>query len=166
MKNKYIILGLVGIVIIVGFAIVLNIPGTSENDNGVKTEENGETNPNGQEPDAEAYVSPENGMVSPVVPLSAQSDYIIDITTAGFSPAELTIKKGESIIWTNRSKAGHWIEPIGDNIYPEEGDCGSKLDSCVALRLGESFKVTFNVAGVWGFHDKLNPEFSGTITVE
>lgn len=109
---------------------------------------------------------PADGMVKPVVPIEKQANYIIDITTAGFSPAELKVKKGDSIIWTNRDKAKHQIMADAAMSYPEKGECGSKLNSCVSLSLGDSFRVTFNEIGVWKYSDKLNPKFTGIVIVE
>ncbi|HEY4496783.1 MAG TPA: hypothetical protein VI432_01360 [Candidatus Paceibacterota bacterium] len=106
----------------------------------------------------------DDGAIIPTVPLSRQANQIIDITTIGFSPSETTIDKGDSIIWTNRDRNSHKLQATGA-IYPEDGDCGSKLNSCAALKLGDSWKVTFNVSGEWNYRDELNPQFTGVVTV-
>ena len=87
---------------------------------------------------------------------------MIDITTAGFSPDIISVKKGSSIIWTNRDKAEHWIY---NTDYTEKGACGTKFNSCAGLKLGENLRVTFDKTGTWNYIDKLNPKFKGQVTV-
>ena len=112
------------------------------------------------------YTPPKVGIVQPVVPITEQANVVIDITAVGFSPAVVTIKPGQSVIWTNRDRASHWIVPDPTDPYPSNGTCGSALNSCQALALGQSFRFTFSKAGTWGYYDKLNPKFAGEIVVQ
>ncbi len=109
---------------------------------------------------------PEDGAIEPIIPIESQADFIIDITPVGFSPETLRIKKGDSVIWTSRDKYNsHQIVSTGTK-YPESGDCGTKMDSCETIELGESFRATFNVVGTWTYADKLHPQYKGTVIVE
>ena len=114
---------------------------------------------------APVYVPPDNGKIEPVQPLSKQADFIIDITTVGFSPDNITIKKGDSIIWTNRDRADHQVATASGNNYPDNGPTVA-TNSCGVLRLGQSCKVTFTAAGTWSYYDKLDSKFTGSVIVQ
>lgn len=110
---------------------------------------------------------PHDGIISQVVmPIERQADYVVDITSVGFSPQEIDVVSGQSIIWTNRDKAQHWIIAAAANPYPEKGTCGSALNSCRGLKLGENFRLTFKDTGTWNYYDKLNPKFTGVVVVK
>ena len=110
-------------------------------------------------PPPQPIVVPEEGKIPPVVAPESQADHLVEITTSGFWPKELIVKAGESVIWTNRDTKAHWIIPAAKNPYPEQGTCGSKLNSCSGIKLGESFKVIFAFAGTWKYSDKLSAKF-------
>ncbi len=128
------------------------------------TTQGGTTSGNGQ-PAPEKYV-PKDGVISQVMePVEKQANQVIDITSVGFSPADINIKIGQSVIWTNRDKGQHWVIVSSANPYPEKGSCGSSFNSCRGLKLGENFRQTFGVPGRWAYYDKLNPNFTGTVLV-
>ncbi|MBI1839117.1 MAG: hypothetical protein HYR95_02400 [Candidatus Colwellbacteria bacterium] len=88
----------------------------------------------------------------------------------GFSPMELRVRKGDTVVWTNKSGKSSWpasaVHPTHD-VYPERGGCiSSAFDACKGLGLGEAFKFTFNQVGSWKYHDHLNSTHFGTIVVE
>ncbi|MCL4404958.1 hypothetical protein M1295_00030 [Patescibacteria group bacterium] len=101
-----------------------------------------------------------------LVPIEKMADTAIDITSVGFSPSAVTIKQGGSVIWTVRDKNTHWIISTSTNQYPESGSCGSALNSCGAIGLGQSFRMVFNKTGTWNYYDKLHPQFTGTVVVQ
>ncbi len=112
------------------------------------------------------YTPPKVGMVQPIVPISQQATVVVDITAAGFSPQAVTVKAGQSVLWTNRDKTEHWIAPDPTDPYPSNGTCGSAFNSCQALQLGDSWKFTFTKTGTWDYYDKLNPKFVGEVVVQ
>jgi plastocyanin len=115
---------------------------------------------------AAPYV-PKDGVITQVVePIEKQADEIIDITTVGFSPQEVDIKAGQSVLWTNRDKAKHWVVVASSTPYPDKGACGSAFNSCIGLKLGENFRLTFKTPGRWNYYDKLNPKFTGVVVVD
>ena len=154
--NKYIALGVVISLLIVG-SIVFVAKFMNPNDNIVAPPSTvpqpvGVTNP------PPAPYAPQDGAIQPVIPLAEQADYIVDITPVGFSPDILRVKKGNSVIWTSRDKYNsHQIVSTGTK-YPG-------MDS-PPLKLGESWRVTFNTVGTWTYQDKLHPNLKGTIIVE
>jgi plastocyanin len=110
---------------------------------------------------------PAVGVISQAfVPVSSMADDEIDVTAIGFSPDSITISKGQSIVWTVRDDNSHWIESNPSSPYPEKGSCGSLFNTCDAIGLGSSFRMVFNDVGTWSYYDKLNPQFTGTVTVK
>ncbi|MBI2544978.1 MAG: cupredoxin domain-containing protein [Candidatus Aenigmarchaeota archaeon] len=96
--------------------------------------------------------------------------HAVAMTSSGFSPSDITINAGDSVKFTNQDSASHW--PASDphpthNGYPETGGCtGSKFDACKALGQGETFEFTFTYKGQWCYHDHLNPNLKGCVTVQ
>ena len=88
-------------------------------------------------------------------------DNEVVIMNASFNPSILTIKKGESVTWTNRDRYQRWV--ISDP-HPQH-DALPDLDSGKLL-LNDSWSYTFNEVGEWGYHDELNPIKKGIIIVE
>lgn len=86
----------------------------------------------------------------------------ISITRDGFMPAEIIIKKGETVAWVNNDKDMHWpasnLHP-GHLLYPE-------FDPRKPLKPGETWRFTFDREGSWKFHDHLWPTHIGMVTVE
>lgn len=89
---------------------------------------------------------------------------------SGFFPASIMVKKGTTVIFLNGRGSDVWpasaMHPT-HALYPTKGGCiGSAFDACRALKTGESWSFTFNIAGTWKYHDHLNPKSFGSITVE
>lgn len=84
----------------------------------------------------------------------------IQLTSSGYIPANLTIKKGDRVVWVNISGKD---ATVNSNDHPTHKKYSF-------LNLGqfannESLKVQFNEVGVFGYHDHLNAANEGTITV-
>ncbi len=86
----------------------------------------------------------------------------VDITSTGFSPASVTIQKGDYIQFTNKDSATHW--PASDPHPSHSGYPGFDADK--ALKTGETYRFQFDKVGTWGFHDHFHPAFHGTIIVK
>lgn len=101
------------------------------------------------------FVNP-NGIFSPS---SSNVDIpVVSITTNGFSPATIKIKKGQAIEWTNSSTMPRQLIGEGDNPLQYDTD---------PITTGNSFRMTFDTAGTYKYHDKTNPvAFTGTVVVE
>lgn len=87
---------------------------------------------------------------------------IIEISSNGFSPKELTIQTGQTVIFWNKDSELHWpasnIHP-SHKIYPE-------FDPKRGIEANQNWSFKFNRAGTWRFHDHLYPERTGVITVK
>jgi plastocyanin len=97
--------------------------------------------------------------------------YLISYTGRGFEPATLTIKKGETIRFTNNSAGGLWVAATGTSgkIYPSGtgNECGqSAFDSCKVMKSGEFWEFTFTTVGTWGYKNNADTKMTGTVTVK
>lgn len=94
----------------------------------------------------------------------------IAYTDAGYSPATLAIKKGETVVFKNQSTRSMWpasAKHPTHNVYPTTGGCiGSTFDACKDIQPGESWSFQFDIAGSWKYHNHLNPSDFGTVMVE
>ena len=78
----------------------------------------------------------------------------VTITDDAFEPADMNIKVGSIVKWTNDDKNPH-------TVTSNKGDWGSE-----ELAKGQSFTATFTKAGTFEYHCKLHPEMKGKITVK
>lgn len=79
----------------------------------------------------------------------------VELKGFAFNPRSLTIKKGESVTWTNMDSVAHTVT----------SDSGSEISS-PSLPTGESYSHTFNAAGTYTYHCTPHPSMKGTIIVE
>ncbi len=92
-------------------------------------------------------------------PVKNQSSIIL--TSAGFSPAVLTIKAGATVTWTNKSGSD---AAVNSNPHPIHTDypplnLGSFSD-------GGTLSLKFDKPGTYGYHNHLDPSEKGTIVVQ
>jgi plastocyanin len=80
-------------------------------------------------------------------------DTAITIDNFTFSPAELTVKVGTTVTWTNHDDIPHTIVSAGKFR-------SKTLDS------DNSFSFTFTAAGDYKYFCSLHPHMTGTIKVE
>ena len=80
-------------------------------------------------------------------------DTNITIDNFTFAPAELTVKVGTTVTWTNHDDIPHTIVSAG------------KFRS-KALDTDNSFSFTFTAAGDYKYFCSLHPHMTGTIKVE
>lgn len=81
----------------------------------------------------------------------------VNITSSGFNPQEITIKKDVKVIWINRSGENVDIIPVNNSYAP--------------LTLGEfpndsSVQLSFDKVGKYSYQNKLKPSQTGTVVVE
>ncbi len=99
-------------------------------------------------------------------------DVTITFTDDGFTPGEITIKKGQRVRFLNESATLEPWPAVGvhptHTLYPEKepSDClGSAFDACKPLKKGEFFDFTFYYTGEWRYHDHAHAYDTGVITV-
>ena len=87
----------------------------------------------------------------------------VSITSTGFVPATITVKKGQAVIWTDNDSAGHQID---SDPYPTNSNLSS-LNDPQALGLHDTYSYIFNQSGTYSYHDNLNPyTFKGVVIVK
>lgn len=96
--------------------------------------------------------------------------HTIEITSSGFSPRNLNIGLGDTLVFVNKDTSQH--QPASDihpthNVYPDKGGCvGSAFDACKGLKQNEKYEFTFLHSGRWCYHDHLNPDLTGCVNVQ
>ena len=95
---------------------------------------------------------------------------LISYTDQGFEPNEATIKKGDTVRFTNNASRDVWIASQGGEvqIYPRTKDgCGtSDLDSCLPFSPQDFWEFTFDTAGDWHVVNNLDKAKSGVVHVK
>jgi plastocyanin len=77
----------------------------------------------------------------------------VSLTGFAFSPAELTIKVGTTVTWTNKDNATHDVKAI-DNSWGSGN-----------MAKGDTFSFTFNQAGTYAYKCSFHANMKGTIIV-
>ena len=95
--------------------------------------------------------------------MESKKETRVTYNSQGFSPKTVTIKKGETVVFEN--KTGKNASVASDAhpthlIYPEFDQY--KTDQ----RGKDEFRFTFTKVGTWGYHDHLNASQGGTVIVE
>lgn len=101
--------------------------------------------------------------------------YSIVYSNSGYSPKTLTIKVGETVVFTNDSSNTVWTasdtHPFhtnysGTSLQQHCPDATHTVfDQCDESRPGESWSFTFDKTGTWKYHNHLNAPDIGTIIV-
>lgn len=78
----------------------------------------------------------------------------VTVQNFAFSPADLKIKKGDIVTWTNKDSVPHQIA----------SDTGKFQGP--AISNGQTYSFTFNETGTFPYHCTIHPMMKATITVE
>lgn len=85
----------------------------------------------------------------------------ITFSDNGFSPAVTTVKAGSTVQITNKSSQ---LLDFDSDPHPEHTDEPELNAGDIGPGQSKTFVVT--KTGRWGFHDHLNPGFTGTLNVD
>lgn len=115
--------------------------------------------------------SPTPNPVPAETPSVNEPDAFITLSDSGYSPASITIKKGDVVRFINNSNRDFWpasaIHPT-HSVYPikTSKDClGSAFDACRAIEPGGAWEFRFDEAGTWRYHDHLSASKTGSVVV-
>ena len=111
------------------------------------------------EEEAGVLTSPTAAALSTPVAAIAVS---ISITDSGFEPAQVTVAAGTTVTFVNNGQALHWP---ASGPHPTHTALPG-FDAKKGLATGESYSFAVDNAGVWKFHDHLNPNLFGSVTVQ
>ena len=102
---------------------------------------------------------------------SATHEATVEITSAHmFSPRELSIRTGESVVWKNNTNETHTVTADPTKVSNRDSvvlPTGAKAFHSGEIRPGKTYRQTFNTAGTYRYvcipHEK--DGMMGTITV-
>ena len=121
-----------------------------------------------QSPEISASVAPTISSTPSASSTPTANITTISYTATGYTPATVTIKKGDTITFVNNSTKEMWpasaVHP-SHSVYPEQKNCFAGVFKDCRVAVGGSFSMKFNVVGAWGFHDHVSPNLFGKITV-
>ncbi|MFI6363362.1 plastocyanin/azurin family copper-binding protein [Nocardia sp. NPDC050630] len=80
----------------------------------------------------------------------------VDVTDMKFSPADVTVKVGETVTWKFKDSVPHTVQGIGDKAMGINSPIFDK---------GE-WSYTFFAPGTYRYLCSLHPQMRGTVTVE
>lgn len=113
---------------------------------------------------------PTTATMQAVLDKSVGFSMLVSYTENGFEPSDTTIRRGESVRFTNNSQHPVWISAVAKNgvIYPATAEsCGqSAFDTCAALPPYEIWEFTFNEPGTWGYRNNAEQTHVGVIHVQ
>jgi plastocyanin len=95
----------------------------------------------------------------PITP--APSALTVTFTNKGFSPASLTIKKGQTVKFVNNSDSKMWVAA---NPFPSSSEYPAFNEKTGAAS-GSSWSFTFDKTGVWFYHNHYSPAQGAKIVV-
>jgi len=108
--------------------------------------------------------------------LGNQTVHEVIYTDEGYSPKEITINLGDTVLWKNQSSRGSWV---GSAMHPThviysgtslQEHCPDlenvTFDECKSSQPGESWSFTFNKKGTWRYHNHVKSSHSGTVIVQ
>ena len=80
----------------------------------------------------------------------------VSISNFSYSPSKLTIKKGQSVKWTNFDAVKHNVMPDNQN---------SVFNASELLAKNESYTTTFDTVGTFSYYCSPHPYMKATIEV-
>lgn len=93
-----------------------------------------------------------DNVTAPPTPTPVAKTHTVKIADYAYSPQTLTIKSGDTVIWTNSDNVNHTVT-------------GGVLDSPL-FGAGESFKFTFTTKGTYDYICTPHPQMKGSVIVE
>lgn len=92
---------------------------------------------------------------------SIQSEVKVQYSATGFSPKNITLKTGGTVLFVNDGDDAMWV---GSDPHPMH-DALPGFDALRSFGKAENYSFTFIRAGTWGYHNHVNPIHEGTVTV-
>jgi plastocyanin len=96
---------------------------------------------------------------APAKPATGGKAAQVTMKNIQYKPASVTVKKGETVTWTNEDAANHDVTKTGGP--------GPKFSSGTGnLKKGDTYKQTLNTPGQVKYVCTVHPGMEGTITVK
>ncbi len=87
------------------------------------------------------------------------ADVSVDIRGMAFSPAQVKVKKGSKVTWTNQDSVGHNV------VSKDLNNTGGLPASHALLSKGQTFSMTFEQLGTFTYGCMPHPAMRGTVEV-
>jgi len=101
---------------------------------------------------------PTTTLVTTTVPTTTTTPqpktYNVEMKNTAFSPSDLTISVGDTVVWTNNDTVNHNVK----------SDSGSELNSPI-ITAGQTYSHTFSQAGNFSYHCGLHTSMKAKVTV-
>lgn len=144
--NKNLVVGIVVVLVIVAGAVTLVATQAGRAD---KTGSNGSNS-------SMAGMDTNNSGKSAVDAKPVATDTVV-IKGFTFSPANITVKAGTTVTWTNQDSVTHTVTAdTASSDAPDSGDLAS----------GKSYSFTFQKAGTYMYHCAIHPNMVAMVTVQ
>jgi amicyanin len=89
---------------------------------------------------------------APAVPVTGGTN--VTIANFAFSPADVTVKVGTTVTWTNKDTASH-------NVLAVDSSWGSTN----LIKTGQTYSFTFTKAGTYPYRCGIHPNMKATVRV-
>jgi plastocyanin len=96
-----------------------------------------------------------SGGANAPAPSSSGGSASVTMKDIKFNPSSVTVKKGDTVTWTNDDSVGHDV--TGN---------GFKSGSAGGIGQGQTFKHTFAKAGTFKYQCTVHPGMEGTVVVK
>jgi len=102
---------------------------------------------------------------------------VITLTDSGFSPASVSVARGETVRFINESSRGMWVGADEHPTHTEYdgtstrehcangANTGTSFDQCTSVERGDFWDYTFTKSGTFGFHNHVGASNTGTVVV-
>ncbi len=91
-----------------------------------------------------------------IMPSVSSSVANVDIVDFSFQPAEVKVKVGDTVVWTQRDNVKHNVEIVS----------GPETFKSELLELGKTFSYTFTKPGAYEYKCTPHPKMRGKVIVE
>ena len=100
--------------------------------------------------------APPEKMAEKVMQKETSSGNAVSVTIQGFkfNPADVTVKVGDTVEWTNQDSAPHTVESSEGTLKSDE------------LSKGDTYKHTFTKPGKYDYKCGIHPSMHGSVTVQ
>ena len=97
---------------------------------------------------------------TPVV--SNPTEEKVEYNDTGFTPESITVKKGTSVTWINKSQKPMWVASA---IHPTHRELPG-FDQLESVGNDSEYSYTFDKIGNWKYHNHVSPSDFGSVVVE
>lgn len=97
---------------------------------------------------------PASSQNTPAAPAQTAKTVSVTIQSFKFTPSDVTINLGDTVVWTNEDTAPHTVESSDGTLRSDE------------LSKGDSYSYKFTKAGKYDYICGIHPSMKGSITVQ